>query len=255
MRTKGVSPIRCRMFGRMVGAVALRGRMGDVRVAMKRQTVYNYQEQLLPQTCVSCVTSLNKSACKSSTPWESAGTCLCRFKQSNNSSAYIKSPWNIYLGTCEWGESALEAPRLHLQRLGRSGRIHFLSGLVLFALSWMALLASFVSSMEGSWSTLLLVVNIWNAPSRRLASPLVWLSNLAAWGHTGPLTVVSLDEGTDGMAYTCRSEAALMRSLWFTLAVTLISSSVALGLLVWMWTQLRERQVNDEDNWCRAVEE
>lgn len=88
-----------------------------------------------------------------------------------------------YFGAWKCGESIFEAPRLHLQRLGRSGRIHFLSAAAFFVLSWMALSAS---------SEL--------ATGVTLSTPLEW-SSLLAWGHTGPFTGFSLDEGTDGMAY------------------------------------------------------
>lgn len=87
-----------------------------------------------------------------------------------------------YFGTWRWGESAPEAPRLHVQRLGRSGRIHFLSAAAFFVLSWIALSAS-SASVNGV----------------TLSTPLVW-SSLLAWGHTGPFTGFSLAEGTDGMA-------------------------------------------------------
>lgn len=64
MRTKGVSPIRCRMFGRMAGAVALGGGEKVRRESSNEETnglqssVNNYQEQLLQQTCFSCVTQI-----------------------------------------------------------------------------------------------------------------------------------------------------------------------------------------------------
>lgn len=127
------------------------------------------------------------------------GSCILQKYRNCKSKHFIcKSSENwTHLGTCAWGESAFEAPRLHLQRLGKSGRIHFLSAAAFFVFSWMALFASSVSTTAGSLSTPF----SGNEPSRSLASPLVWLCTLAAWGQTGPLTGVSLDKGTDGMAY------------------------------------------------------
>lgn len=95
-----------------------------------------------------------------------------------------------------WGESAFEASRLHVQRLGRSGRIHFLSGEGFFVLIWMVLFASSLSPVV----TLSTGIS-GNEPSLSLASPFLWLCILAEWGQTGPIAA-SLDEGTEGMAYT-----------------------------------------------------
>lgn len=95
--------------------------------------------------------------------------------------------------TCWCGESAFEAPRLHLQRLGRSGRIHFLSAAAFFVVSWMDLFASSASVIGVPLSTLLAT------------------SILPVWGHTDPPAGVSLDEGTDGMAYPGKQRAVFHR--------------------------------------------
>lgn len=107
-----------------------------------------------------------------------------------------------YFGTWKCGESALVAPRLHLQRLGRSGRIHFLSAAAFFVLSWMALSASSASVTGVTLST-----------------PLVW-SSLLAWGHTGPFTGLSLAEGTDGMAYPGEKNAIIVELFFPTVTMT-----------------------------------
>lgn len=70
MRTKGVSPIRCRMFGRMAGAVALGGGKKVRRECNNEETNCR---QLPGTTCAANLcflsdTSLNKCARKSSTP-------------------------------------------------------------------------------------------------------------------------------------------------------------------------------------------